>query len=362
MKKALIIGGGFAGLATAHQLALLKDPTPWDVTIIERGPFLGAGVRTTFLGGHPYTFGPRHFLTQRQDIWDFLSTHLPMKRHSHEFLTYIEQDEAFYNYPIHEDDIARMPDCTKIRDELKYTGWPPTNFEEFWISSVGQTLYNKFINEYSKKMWHLDSNTELNTFDWSPKGVTIKSGPRAGWDTAISGYPTPLDGYNSYFTIASANARVHLNTDFSSPIKQVSKDYDLVVSTIAPDTLSNYAFGKLPFISRQLTTIILPVEFALPKEVYFCYYAGKQPYTRVTEYKKFTGYHNPNQTLITIEYPTDKGPRLYPLPTASAQAKAKRYLSRLPKNVKSIGRAGRYDYRVDIDDCIGQAMNIIREL
>ncbi|MEC8180728.1 MAG: NAD(P)-binding protein, partial [Pseudomonadota bacterium] len=38
MKKALVIGGGMSGCAVAHQMALLDDA--WDVTIIERAPFL----------------------------------------------------------------------------------------------------------------------------------------------------------------------------------------------------------------------------------------------------------------------------------------------------------------------------------
>ena len=46
MKKALIMGGGFAGCAAAHQLELLQG---WDVTIVEKAPFLGAGVRTNWL-------------------------------------------------------------------------------------------------------------------------------------------------------------------------------------------------------------------------------------------------------------------------------------------------------------------------
>ena len=43
MKKALIIGGGFAGCAAAHQIQLIGG---WDVTLVERAPFLGGGVKT----------------------------------------------------------------------------------------------------------------------------------------------------------------------------------------------------------------------------------------------------------------------------------------------------------------------------
>ena len=43
MKSALIVGGGFAGCAAAHQLELIGG---FDVTLVEGAPFLGAGNRT----------------------------------------------------------------------------------------------------------------------------------------------------------------------------------------------------------------------------------------------------------------------------------------------------------------------------
>ena len=70
MKNCLIIGGGFAGCAAAHALELISPEI--NVTLIEKSKFLGAGVRT-FWGGHPYTFGPRHFLTKQKRIFDFLN-------------------------------------------------------------------------------------------------------------------------------------------------------------------------------------------------------------------------------------------------------------------------------------------------
>ena len=41
MKKALIIGGGIAGCAAAHQLTLQGG---WDISLVEKGPNIGAWV------------------------------------------------------------------------------------------------------------------------------------------------------------------------------------------------------------------------------------------------------------------------------------------------------------------------------
>ncbi|HUA51663.1 MAG TPA: UDP-galactopyranose mutase [Candidatus Sulfotelmatobacter sp.] len=392
MKRALIIGGGFAGCAMAHQLALAGG---WQTVVIEALPYLGAGVRTRYCGGHPYTFGPRHFLTTMEHVFQYLNGLVPLRRCAdHQFLTYVERDSQFYGYPIHRDDIPRMPEAARIDDELgqinvaalaglsqtEIAGMKPAdlrklniasqakNFEEFWVYSIGDTLYRKFVDAYSRKMWMIDDNKLIDDFTWSPKGVTIKEGPRAAWDTAISAYPIAFNGYDDYFRLATAEAEVKLGTTISSfdiPNKTVvfggtSHRFDVIVNTISPDILFDRCHGELPYIGRELHAIVLPVEFALPENVYFCYYAGNEAFTRIVEYKKFT-LHKAPTTLITLEIPSQKN-KHYPLPFESEKAKAKKYFAEMPDGVFSIGRAGSYLYNVDIDDTIDQAMRVMAQL
>jgi len=89
-------------------------------------------------------------------------------------------------------------------------------------------------------------------------------------------------------------------------------------------------------------------------------YANAEPYTRIVEYKKLSGYKSPS-TLLGIEVPSTNG-KHYPLPIKKFRAIHDAYAKRLGKNVYSIGRAGKYDYQVDIDDCIEQALGIYEEL
>jgi UDP-galactopyranose mutase len=372
MKKTqvLIVGGGFAGCATADFFA---NHDKFEVTLIERGGFLGAGVRTLFYGGHPYTFGPRHFLTQESWIYEYLDKKIPMRLCSeHQFVTFVEHDSRFYSYPIHEDDVSLMPESLEIKRQLKECKLNDfkdvANLEEYWIKSVGEILYNKFIKEYSHKMWLIQDNKLIDDFGWSPKGTALKRGPRAAWDTAISAYPLAIDGYNKYFDIATRSAKVLLNTEISEfdiPNKTVCFNgqnhlYDIIVNTISPDLLFKQCYGELPYVGRDLVKIVLPVEFALPKDVFFSYYAGIESYTRVCEYKKFSGYKSPS-TLITIETPSRNG-RFYPMPFKSEYTRADMYFNLMPDNVFSIGRSGSYRYQVDIDDCISQARNIVEEV
>ena len=114
-KSALIIGGGFGGCATAHQLELQGG---WDVTLVEKSNFLGAGNKTRWYGSHPYTFGPRHFLTPYEDVFNYINEIIPIRLcPEHEFLTYVERDNAFYAYPINMQDVRNMPDYDQIDNE-----------------------------------------------------------------------------------------------------------------------------------------------------------------------------------------------------------------------------------------------------
>lgn len=369
MKTALVIGGGFAGCAAAHQLMLMGG---WDVTIVESAPFLGAGVRTFWYGGHPYTFGPRHFLTQNEAVFDYLNTLLPLRRcPEHEFYTYVESDNAFYNFPIHMDDIERMPDRDLVNAELKQAKGVGNakNLEEYWVGSVGKTLYRKYVENYNKKMWMVDDNTRIDTFNWSPKGVAIKEGPRACWDTAISAYPYAPDGYNAYFDIATQGVRILLSTTvdvYDIPAKTVvikgeTQRYDVIVNTISPDLVFGSCYGELGYIGRDLHKLVFPTEHVFPENVYFLYYANEgERFTRMVEYKKFTRHQSPT-TLVGLEIPSFNG-RHYPLPFQSEIAKARRYHELMPDGVYSIGRAGTYRYGLDIDDCIEQAIEMARQI
>jgi UDP-galactopyranose mutase len=214
-------------------------------------------------------------------------------------------------------------------------------------------------------MWLTDDNRKIDTFNWSPKGATIKKGPRAAWDKAISAYPIKHNGYNDFFDkVLEMNIKIFLNHDLKTInlkkkkflINKKIEKFDIVISSIAPDFFFNYRFGELKFIGRDFHKIVFPSKEIFPKNVYFLYYANDEKFTRLVEYKKFTK-HKSNTTLIGIEYPSKNG-KHYPLPFKKDISLSHRYLKLLPEWFFSIGRAGSYRYEVDIDDSIEQAMSI----
>lgn len=369
--KVLIIGGGMAGCAAAHLLSQIEN---LEILLVENNSFLGAGVRTYWYGGHPHTFGPRYFLTKKMEVYEYFNKIIPLRNcNENEFLCYVEQDNQFYNYPLHYDDIERMPDKEKIYKELsnRRAEFEPTNLKDYWINSIGTTLFNKFIDKYNKKMWQVNDPSEIDTFAWSPKGATLKKKEdnKAAWDGAINAYPYAKDGYNQYFDIATKNIKVLLNSKIKTKnIKEktfIINDneelrFDIVISTASPDDILDNCFGKLPYIGRDIHNIVIPVEYVLPKNIFFLYYPNNEKFTRIAEYKKFT-HHKATNSLIGLEIPSANG-RHYPLPQKKWHRLAKKYIDEFPEGMYSIGRNGSYFYSLDIDDCIFQAMLIKNEI
>jgi UDP-galactopyranose mutase len=366
--KAVILGGGFAGCTVAH----LLHRAGWQTTLIEKEHHLGGGCRTFFYAGHPFTYGPRVYYGYSQKVAAWLDAVVPIRRFPFELRTYVEADQRFYSYPIHEDDIPLMPDREQIERELaaRDNSREPENFDEYWRQRVGPTLYRKFVDGYSKKMWMINDNKIFDIFKWSAKDRPIETGPRGAYKDSIIGYPVAKDGYNGYFERMVDGTEVILGKAVSvAPgfmIDHNDRDVlyrlmgaDAIVSTIPIDELCGYALGELPYVGREFSVFILPCKQVFPGDVRFCHYAGSEPWTRITEFKKLT-YHESEDTLLVAEKPSNVN-KLYPYLTKANMAKVAEYMALLPSNVHSIGRLGTYKYST-IEQTIVQAFQCAAKL
>jgi UDP-galactopyranose mutase len=369
LAKILVIGGGFAGCIASH----LLSGKGHDITMIEQGKWLGGGCKTFRYGGLPYTFGPRHFLTKKEEHFAWLNQYCPLRHfdQGHEFLTFVEGDERFYHFPMHRDEVDEMPDAAAVIAELAQCKGPENakNLEEYWQMSVGNILYEKFVKKYSQKMWQIESNTELTEFGYTAKGVSLATGGKAAWagDVSImSAFPYAQNGYDDYFDLATKDIKVHLDTtieayDIENYRVKVAGEwhkYDVIISTIFPEVLMNNAYGPLRWMGRDFFKIVLPVEKVFPDEVYFLYYANDEPFTRIVDYKKFFFNESPN-SIIGLEIPSFKN-KLYPFTTKKDQAQAQLYFDAMPKNVHSIGRSGTYRY-LDVGNIVEQCLGMFSD-
>lgn len=366
MKKALILGAGFSGCTMAY--LLVKEG--WKCTIVEKEGVIGGGCRTFFYGGHPYTKGPRPYYGYSEKIFNWVDSFVKMRRFTHYLLSYVEQDGRFYYYPIHEDDIPKMQHAEQIYKELSEIQMEkrPANFEEYWVNKVGPTLYNMFVNNYSKKMWMIGSNKELDTFNWSAKDKVIETGSKECYKGSIIGYPIDYNGYNTYFdkTISGANVILNenvANADLKNRSVRLSNGTvlsgDIFISSIPIEEICNYSRGDLPYAGRDFIVFILPCKQVFPGDIRFCHYTQSEPYTRIVEYKKLT-YYESEDTLMVLEIPS-KSNKLYPYMIKKHLDTARNYLNDLPDDVYSIGRLGTYKYST-IEQTISQCFAVYKKI
>lgn len=285
--------------------------------------------------------------------------------------TYVASDQALYHYPLFAGDLPLMPDWPQIERELaERADRTPSveNFEAYWLDAVGPTLYRKFVDGYSRKMWGIESNRELQAdFEWVNRGTPIREADTRLYGDQFQGYPAAPDGFNGYFDRSLAGCDVVFECDVgvldpsTRTVRTSRGDFrgDIIVNTIHVDTLFDYAFGELRWCGRTFVRVVLPVERAMPEDVTWIHYSGDEPYTRVTEFKKITG-HEARDTLIGIEFPTDQG-RFYPVQSVDERERFDRYRALFPERFFSIGRLGRFQYR-GIPDGIRDALDVAAAL
>lgn len=363
MKTALILGGGFAGCTTAY---LLRG-AGFHVTLLEGGSNPGGGVWTRFYAGHPHTFGPRVFYTRDEQVIRQLTRLTEIRQFSTRSRTFVSQDGRLYSYPLQYADLPQMPDYASIQEELDArVGRTPSvqNFEAYWLDAIGPTLYTKFVDRYSKKMWGVESNRQLlASFEWVNRGTPIRHGDDRLYGDQFQGYPRDLRGYNGYLEQCIADCEVHYNC----PVERLDPDRrvvsaaqreftgDILVNTVHVDVLFDLEHGRLQFCGRQFLPIWLPVEYAFPEDVTWIHFSGDEEHTRITEFKKITGFTS-DSTLLGVEIPTPRG-RYYPVPSPPELKRFELYQRMFPPNFFSIGRLGKFRYQ-GIADAIRDALDV----
>jgi UDP-galactopyranose mutase len=363
MANVLVLGAGFAGATSAYLLSKKNHK----VTILEGQGHPGGGCWTKFYADHPYTYGPRVFFSRDEEVYKHLSDLIKIRKFYTRTWSYVEKDQQLYHYPIQQDDLKLMKDYAAIADELKQTKneiIPSDSFETYWIKAIGPTLYRKFMDEYSRKMWSIDSNKELVVnFNWVNKGTPIRNGDDRLYTDQFQGYPEDNEGYNNYFRACLKDTDIVYDCQITGfdPQKRIVKTLkgnftgDIIVNTIHIDTLFEYCHGKLKFSGREFLKLVLPAKHAFAENITWIHYTGNEPFTRVTEFKKITNFQS-NFTLLGIELLSQNN-RLYPVQSKPELKRYKKYQNLFPENFYSIGRLGTFRYK-GIEDAIREALDI----
>jgi hypothetical protein len=348
--KVLILGGGVAGSSMSYFLR-----NDFDVEIIERNEGYGGLARTCYYSGHPYEFGPHIWFWPggkeapiNKAIIDLTNNELFYIERK--LFTYVEEDKKKYSYPIHFSEIRSMPNNRAIFKELKKNRdsnfklidkkLPKIGnckFEDYFVSAIGKSLFEKFMLNYSWKMWNIPPKQLETSMVWADRFKHAYSSSKKG--LGLPGYDPikftkhtlgkgiqfqvyPKKGWNCVWNNMTKNAKkikaeiVSIKNQNSNPFiltsdkrKYYFKNYKYVFNTLDLDVL--WGEDKLPYTGRLMIPLLLPdLKKAFPLDAESLHYSACEFQTRVTEMKKITRYKS-KDTLILIEVPILPGAKKY---------------------------------------------------
>jgi UDP-galactopyranose mutase len=175
----------------------------------------------------------------------------------------------------------------------------------------------------------------------------------------------PKQGYTPIFEkmLNHPNITVLTGIDYFDYIEKNDLKFEKLLFTGKIDSYFSEKFGKLQYRS-------LKFEFETHDQEYYqnhsvVNYPGEEiAYTRIVEYKHFTGQKNP-KTTISKEFSTWEGEPYYPVPTPQNRAIYEKYQQEASEHEKKgiyfVGRLANYKY-FNMDQAFKNALHLFSRL
>jgi UDP-galactopyranose mutase len=341
-KKILVLGGGVAGCSIAYYLG----EKGYDVTIVDKNSKVGGLARTCYYSGHPYEFGPHIWFWPGGKEEPINSTIVKLTNDElfyidRRLFSWIESDNKRYRYPIHYGDIDQMPERARIHAELtkhrdanlkliesQLPELGNCKFGDYFTAAIGRTLYEKFMAQYTWKMWNIPGEELETSMVWADRFQGERGAPKTH---AVSGYDPlkfedhtlgkgvrfqiyPKHGWNAVWDAMAAKATVvrdgilgirdehkQAYVLMASGDRFFFSEYHTVFCTIDLDTL--WGEDTLPYTGRMMVPLLIPgLAHAFPDGAESMHYSSCEFHTRVTDMKIITRHESPD-TLLLIEIP-----------------------------------------------------------
>jgi UDP-galactopyranose mutase len=344
----LILGGGVAGSSMAYYLS----EKGYEVTVVEKNSRVGGLARTCYYSGHPYEFGPHIWFWPGGPEDPINNTVVKLTGNElfhidRRLFTYVEADGRKYRYPVHYEDIDQMPERQIIHQEVrknrddnlklierKLPELGKCKFADYFSEAIGDTLYQKFMANYTWKMWNIPGNELETSMVWADRfhhaytKKDEKTRGLAGYDPlkfedhtlgkGIRFQVYPKGGWNSVWNAMVSRSKVvrdqvtSIQDEHKQPYilmrsgeKYYFADYHTVFCSIDLDEL--WGEDTLPYTGRMMIPLLIPgLTNAFPEGSESIHYSSCEFQTRVTEMKVITRHNSPD-TLILIEVPVLPG-------------------------------------------------------
>ncbi len=357
----LIVGGGFAGCVLAERLASQLGRR---VLIVDRRDHIGGNAYDALddAGVLVHRYGPHIFHTNSQKVLDYLSAFTEWRPYTHRVLA--EVDGLQVPIPINLTTLNKFyglqMDPAGAAVFLAARAQPSQRIvssRDVVVSQVGEELYRKFFEGYTRKQWGVDPAA-------LDKSVTARVPTRTDADDRYfqdTHQCMPLEGYTRMFQkmIDHPNITFMPGTDFRE-VRDVVPFAHLIYSGPI-DEYFDCCYGKLPYRSLRFEHSTHDQEHFQAVAV-VNYPSPDVPFTRITEYKHLTGQVHP-RTSITREFPTAEGDPYYPVPQPENAALYRRYetLAERTPGVTFTGRLGTYRY-YNMDQVVAQSLALFARI
>lgn len=356
----VVVGAGIAGLTMAERIANVLGKK---VLVIEKRSHIGGNIYDSYNedGILIHNYGPHIFHTNDKEVYDYLSRFTKWNDFWHRVLTCVDGN------------LIPMPITLETVNALYHTDFTPEQMEQFLkekavpvqevktskdvaLSKVGEEIYEKFFENYTKKQWGLDPAL-IDTSVISRIPVRYNRDTRYFTDKYQG---MPKHGYTKMCEamVANPNIRLLLNTDYKEVIGDIS--YDMLIYTGPTDYFYDYRYGKMAYRSLEFVFETHDVEEYQPAPV--VNYPNDYDFTRITEFKKLTGQKHAKTTILK-EFPKAEGEPYYPFPTKEYKEQFAKYQEEMQKEtkVRFLGRLAEYRY-YNMDAVVRSALDLFESL
>lgn len=366
----IVVGAGISGAVIAREFA-------------ERGKKVLVIEKRNHIGGNCYDYynadgilvskyGAHLFHTSYDDVWEYVHKFSDFSHYEHKVLSSV--DGKLVPIPVNITTV-NMIFGLNIQNESQMDRWlsenqipndNPQNGEEAALARVGHVLYEKMFKNYTKKQWDKYPD-ELDPL------VLNRIPVRNNFDDRYFSDPhqgQPVAGYTKLFEnmLNHPNITVRLNTDYFAN-KQAYEKREKLFFTGPIDQFFDYKYSQ----EANLEYRSLRFEFETHNKEFYqqnsvINYPNDNDFTRIVEYKYFTGQKHPKTTIskeFSVDYEPGVNDPYYPVPNPKNNeifAKYQEDAKNLEKDgVYFVGRLANYKY-FNMDQAFKNALDLFHSI
>jgi UDP-galactopyranose mutase len=363
----IIIGAGISGATIAERYASVLNKK---VLVLEKRDHIGGNCFDFYNDENILVskYGAHLFHTNYEDVWKYVNRFSSWYPYEHRVKAQV--DGKLVPVPVN---ITTVNELLKlqIKSEAEMKKWlnsfqiknnNPRDSKEAALARVGQVLYEKIFKNYTKKQWNKWPE-ELDPL------VCNRIPVRASFDDRYFSdkyQALPVNGYTQLFKkmLSHPNITVKTNIDYIS-VRDQLKNFEKLFYTGPIDLFFDYKYSLGKSLEyRSINFIWETYDKEYYQENSVINYPNDHDYTRIVEYKYFTGQKHP-KTTISKEYSADYAYGInepyYPVPNLENHTLYLKYRQEAQKlekrGVYFVGRLATYKY-LNMDEAFKDALDI----